>query len=73
MSDDAKAAVLAVANFIGGRTDRLGRPDPSADDAMRAAREEIRRLAMAHGVGGGHASYLAQCAALLRAVAEDHP
>lgn len=69
MSRDQIAAIEAVAVFIGGAKDRLGRPDPAANDAMREARQTIQRLAIFYGVGGGHATYLDQCAALLRAVA----
>ena len=59
----------ATANFLGGAKDRLGRPDPSASDDMRQARERIRELALRYGVAGGHHTYIDQCAALLNAAA----
>jgi hypothetical protein len=65
--DELVAVTAAVACFIGGAKDRVGRPDPAADDVMRNAREQVRVLAERYGVQGGHATYLDQCAALLRA------
>jgi hypothetical protein len=67
--DDLPAAAEAVAAFIGGAKDRLGRPDPAANDQMREARQTIQQLATAYGVQAGHATVLDQCAALLRAAA----
>jgi phosphosulfolactate phosphohydrolase-like enzyme len=66
--DDLLAASIAVAQFIGGAKDRLGRPDPAGDEATRKAREQVRALAERYTVQGGHHTYLDQCAALLRAV-----
>jgi hypothetical protein len=68
--DDLLEAATAVARFIGGPKDRLGRPDPAASSDARAARERVRELAAKHGVAGGHHTYLDQCAALLNAVAK---
>jgi hypothetical protein len=65
--DELLSATAAVAAFIGGAKDRLGRPDPAANDAMRAARDQVRALAERYGVQGGHQTYLDQCAALLNA------
>jgi len=65
--DQLQEAADAVAAFIGGAKDRLGRPDPSANDAMREARARVLLLATKHGVQGGHHTYLDQCAALLNA------
>lgn len=65
---DLLEASAAVAAFIGGPKDRFGRPEPTANDDMRAARERIREMAVQHGVAGGHHTYLDQCAALLNAV-----
>lgn len=68
--DELAAAALAVARFIGGSKDRLGRPDPDASEEMREARERVRTLARQFGVQGGHETYLDQCAAVLRAAVE---
>lgn len=62
-----REAAEAVAAFIGGAKDRLGRPDPAANEEMRAARERIRELAVRYGVAAGHHTYIDQCAAVLRA------
>jgi hypothetical protein len=67
---DVFAAADAVAEFIGGAKDRLGRPDPAANDDMRAARERVRELAVKYRVTGQDRhtfTYLDQCAAVLRA------
>lgn len=69
MTHDQIAAIEAVAAFIGGAKDRLGRPDAAANDTMREARQQVLALAHKFGVAGGHATYLDQCAALLRAAA----
>lgn len=81
MRDEKKAApaavagpsdiqdLLAIAAFLGGAKDRLGRPDAAANDEMRAAREAIRAAAVRHGVAGGHHTYIDQCAAVLTAIA----
>lgn len=58
-------AAAAVAAFIGGPKDRLGRPDVGASDSMRAARAKVLELVTRYGVQGGHSTYLDQCAALL--------
>lgn len=71
MNSEQVAAIAAVATFIGGAKDRLGRPDPAASDTMRRARQEVRDLATKYGVAGGHATHLDQCAALLRAIIND--
>lgn len=65
---DLLEAAAAVAAFIGGVKDRLGRPDPCGSDAMRAARQQVLELATRYGVQGGHHTYIDQCAALLNAV-----
>lgn len=73
MTHDQIAAVEAVAAFIGGAKDRLGRPDAAANDTMREARQRVLALAQKFGVAGGHTTCLDQCAALLRAAAAPGP
>lgn len=71
MTQDQIAAITAIATFIGGPKDRLGRLDVAANDTMREARQTILRLATNYGVQGGHATYLDQCSALLRALLKE--
>ena len=64
---ELRLVIAAVALFIGGDKDRLGRPDPAANEAMRTARARVQELAVRFGVAGGHRTYLDQCAGVLRA------
>jgi hypothetical protein len=66
MSKQIQEAAAAVAAVLEMSRDRLGRLE-QVSDADRAARETLRKLAVKYNATG-QADYMAQCAAVLRAV-----